>query len=370
MEALDANLLERRVAHSLGTAGVERIFVPSFSQSPNSSCFHTRPNILSTCTTGRFDFTSSTWLIPADYFTSGDPSEADFTLDSPPTQYTFPPTGGIQLKLTPPPTTGTAKTGSSAKLTSTFYLHYGRFAAQVRAACGTGVVTSFIAYSDDKDEIDLEWTGGPPRAGREILGDLGDIETNVFSKGIIDPTDSHLRFKTIDTGSNTCETTHTYEVLWLPDSIEWFLDGKSIRKYTAQENCNANYTESPNNCRFPVSPSKISFAVWDGGSPENAEGTNEGAGGRTEWTGVGEYVATFDWVEVQCFGDLQSARPTGPPARKEGFSAPSRVDPPAAKVSNVNNNKTQAGAGTDAKGTSNAAETGKGDGDGVGTQQQ
>ncbi|KAJ3083583.1 hypothetical protein HK102_000995 [Quaeritorhiza haematococci] len=259
--------------------------------------------------------------MPARYW-DGDHYKADFTLDSDFQQYGFPANGGIELKLTPPSQPGRA--GNGAKVTSTFYLQFGRFAAQVRTGCGAGVVTSLITYADDKDEIDCEWTGGPPRAGAE--GTLADLQTNVFSKGVIDPSDMNVR--NVPVGSNTCESTHVYEVLWTPEKIDWLIDGRLVNTYRANQNCNTRFTESPRNCRYPVSPSRISFAIWDGGAPDQSPGVNEWAGGRTQWGANTEYKATFDWVEVQCWQEMNNRRPTGVPPRQGGYNAPSRTEAP------------------------------------------
>ncbi|RYF42162.1 MAG: glycosyl hydrolase family protein, partial [Cytophagaceae bacterium] len=40
------------------------------------------------------------------------------------------------------------------------YIFFGRVSFHIRAAPGTGIVSSAILQSDDLDEVDWEWIGG------------------------------------------------------------------------------------------------------------------------------------------------------------------------------------------------------------------
>jgi len=202
------------------------------------------------------------------------------------------------LKLTAPNPISKSTPGTGIRISSTSYLMYGKFTARLKAGPVGGMVTSFISMSDEKDEIDWEWTGGR---------DINKAQTNFFIKGAIDYTKS-IAF---DTGSSTAETSHEYAIEWTESEIKWYIDGKVVRTVFAKDNIG----------NYPNTPSRIQFAVWDGGA--GAEGTRNWAGGYIDWNAAKSYNAVFEYVVIQCAGD---AAPTTVPQRPAGFKAPSLTD--------------------------------------------
>ena len=96
--------------------------------------------------------------------------------------------GGVRLALTPQPS-GWVKDSSGhypaclgGRISSTSYMLYGTFKSNFISTGMGGVVTAFISYSDDKDEIDWEITGQ----------DNSKAQTNFFYRGIIDYTKSQV----------------------------------------------------------------------------------------------------------------------------------------------------------------------------------
>lgn len=53
-----------------------------------------------------------------------------------------------------------AKKGDAPTIGSEGYLHFGYVEVVMKAAPGTGIVSSIVLQSDDLDEVDWEWIGG------------------------------------------------------------------------------------------------------------------------------------------------------------------------------------------------------------------
>lgn len=63
--------------------------------------------------------------------------------------------------------------GLAQTIESNKYIFFGKVSVTLKAANGTGVISSFVMESDDLDEIDWEWLGGNATV----------VETNYFGKG-------------------------------------------------------------------------------------------------------------------------------------------------------------------------------------------
>jgi hypothetical protein len=68
-----------------------------------------------------------------------------------------------------------SKSGDHPTIQSNWYLLFGRVSFYLKAAPGTGIVSSAILQSDDLDEIDWEWLGGANYDGK--------VQSNYFGKG-------------------------------------------------------------------------------------------------------------------------------------------------------------------------------------------
>lgn len=144
-------------------------------------------------------------------------------------------------------------------LMSTFYIMYGKLEVVLKAANGTGIISSIFLQSDDEDEIDIEWVGG----------DTTQFQSNYFSKG---------NTTTYDRGEYHTVTTpqdefHNYTLDWAMDKTTWYLDGSSVR-----------VLENTTSEGYPQTPMFIKLGPWAGGDPDNAAGTIEWAGGETDYT--------------------------------------------------------------------------------------
>lgn len=156
-----------------------------------------------------------------------------------------------------------AKSGQAPTIETDFYIFGGRVDVTMKAATGTGIVSSIVLESDDLDEIDWEFLGGSPN----------QVQSNFFGKG---NTTSYQRveYHNVDDTQNTF---HTYTVDWNKDRIEWIIDGATVRTLTYSNDLTV-YGKN-----YPQTPMRVKLGNWAGGDSEN-EGTVEWAGGKTDFS--------------------------------------------------------------------------------------
>lgn len=148
-------------------------------------------------------------------------------------------------------------------LTSKFYILYGKVEAEIKAAKGLGIVSSFYLQSDDLDEIDIvEMFGGDPF----------EFQTNFFIKG---NTTSYDRggYHPLTAQENPLELFNRYAVEWTSDSIKWWVNDKLVR-----------HLDKSNIYGIPNSPMAVKLSLWAGGDESNEEGTILWAGGKTDYS--------------------------------------------------------------------------------------
>ncbi|CAI7640425.1 unnamed protein product [Penicillium palitans] len=152
--------------------------------------------------------------------------------------------------------------GDAPTIESEFYIFFGHVDVKMKAANGTGIVSTWILESDDLDEIDWE----------QVSTYDTEIQTDYFGKG---NTTSYDRGTTV-TVSTPEETFHTYSIDWTAERIQWLLDGVVVRTL--------KYADALSGKNYPQTPMRIRIGIWAGGDPDNSEGTIEWAGGETDYT--------------------------------------------------------------------------------------
>lgn len=165
--------------------------------------------------------------------------------------------------------------GDAPTIETSWYFFFGRAEVLMRAASGTGIVSSVVLESDDLDEVDWEWIGGS----------ADEVQTNYFGKG---NTTSYDRGGTSDV-SDTQGTTHNYTIDWTTDAITWYIDGSAVRTL--------NYADAVGGKNYPQTPMRLKLGIWAGGDSDNAEGTIEWAGGETDYDD-GPFTMTVESVSV------------------------------------------------------------------------
>nr|OQO23631.1 hypothetical protein B0A51_09044 [Rachicladosporium sp. CCFEE 5018] len=155
-----------------------------------------------------------------------------------------------------------AKQGQAPTIQSNFYIFFGMISVTMRAAPGTGIVSSVVLQSDDLDEIDWEWLGG----------NSATVETNYFGKGNTTVYDRAIYYPVSDPQDNF----HTYAIDWTADRIKWIIDGTVVR--TLQ------YGDANEGKNYPQTPMILKMGNWAGGGEGQPEGTIEWAGGKTDFS--------------------------------------------------------------------------------------
>lgn len=117
----------------------------------------------------------------------------------------------------------------------------GYYETSMKAAKGPGLVSAFFTYTGtwgqkDHHEIDFE-----------VLGkDTTKVQLNYYSAGT-GKNDEHV--KMVNLGFDASQGFHKYAFLWTNDSIEFFIDGKSVHKATVE---------------IPSEPGQIFGNFWPG----------------------------------------------------------------------------------------------------------
>jgi len=152
------------------------------------------------------------------------------------------------------------KDGDSPRMNSKDYFMFGRVDITLQAAAGTGIVSSMVLQSDDLDEIDWEFIGGVNN----------QAQTNYFSKGYV----GTYNRGGVTAVSGVTTGFHTYSFDWTEEQITWLVDNQPVRVLTKASVGDA----------YPQSPCQLKIGSWVGGSPSNANGTIEWAGGLTDFS--------------------------------------------------------------------------------------
>lgn len=156
--------------------------------------------------------------------------------------------------------------GQSPTIKSNFYIFFGRVEVHMRAAAGTGIVSSIVLESDDLDEVDWEFIGG----------NNSIAETNYFGKGNTTLYDRAIWYPVTD----TIDTFHNYTTVWTSDKLEWYIDGTLTRTLLPAD-------ADDNGYNYPQTPMYIQIGIWSGGDPsKDNNGTIEWAGGVTDFSKV------------------------------------------------------------------------------------
>lgn len=166
-----------------------------------------------------------------------------------------------------------ASEGDAPQLNSGFYIMFGRVEVTMKAAPGTGIVSSVVLQSQDLDEIDMEFLG---------VHDT-ELQTMYFGRG---QTPSSNGVVIVQTPDNQADFV-TYTVDWSANRIIWEVAGEQVRVL--------EYNDAGG--LYPQTPMQLKIGAWAGGDPSNAAGTISWAGGTTDYA-AGPYAMTVQRVDV------------------------------------------------------------------------
>ena len=212
-----------------------------------------------------------------------------------------------------------AKSGDAPTITSKWYIMFGSYTVTMKAAPGTGIVSSIVLQSDDLDEIDWEFLGSRD----------AEVQSNYFGKGQTTTSDRSAVLSV----ANTQEQFHTYTVQWTASQIVWQIDGTTKRTLSS----------AAADGQYPQTPMQLKIGAWAGGDPSNAAGTIAWAGGDTSYA-AGPYSMLVQSVSVEDFstgtsysydgtaGTWQSIRSNGGTIGSSGGSSVDTASPVVTSV--------------------------------------
>lgn len=140
---------------------------------------------------------------------------------------------------------------TSAELYTGAGYQYGRFAARIQFAPGSGVVSSFFLWKDGSEQDGVFWN----ELDFEKLESGCHVETNtIYDEPIQLAPERHV----LD--GDLCGGYHVYAYEWTPEYIAWSMDGVEIRRVTGPtaEAYAANTAEGMQ-LRFNVWPGDATF---------------------------------------------------------------------------------------------------------------
>ncbi|KAI9203201.1 concanavalin A-like lectin/glucanase domain-containing protein [Polychytrium aggregatum] len=173
-----------------------------------------------------------------------------------------------------------AHRGNASIMSTTGFLNYGSFEARLATVGHSGVITTLISISNVQDEIDFEFVPKQPSAYNEV-------QANWYHRG---EATYDVNFNSGQTNNNTFDNFHVYNLTWTPDVIEWRVDGQLFNSLNRLQMGN-------NSFRFPNTPSRISFGIW------NAQDNKWAGNGTIDYATLpGELHARFDYIRVVGLG--------------------------------------------------------------------
>ncbi|KAF2146311.1 glycoside hydrolase family 16 protein [Aplosporella prunicola CBS 121167] len=176
-----------------------------------------------------------------------------------------------------------SESGQAPTIATNFYFLFGQMSIMMRAAPGTGIISSVVMESDDLDEIDLEWLGG----------NNAEVESNYFGKGNTSTYDRAVYHGMPDTQNRM----HNYTIVWTSSFTTWYLDGTAVRTL--------NYQDAVAGQNYPQTPMNLRIGTWAGGDKNNDEGTIGWAGGVTNYND-GPFTMYVESVEIINYSPAES----------------------------------------------------------------
>lgn len=204
----------------------------------------------------------------------------------------------IAMKLDRVPNSFGRPQGLGSVVSTTRFMQYGKVVARIKTGSSSpGVVSAFILRNEEPgDEIDFEIVGRDPT----------EAQTNFYYRTPPYTTSDLVDYSNAGKtplGLNTALDFHDYEIEWLPDYISWKIDGRVVRSVFRNQTKDDELVVDPATGlkakKFPSTPARIQFGIWDGGQGSN--GTAAWAGTPTDWSKPDQtYEIQIDYVDIQC----------------------------------------------------------------------
>ncbi|KAF9186261.1 hypothetical protein BGZ51_002112 [Haplosporangium sp. Z 767] len=243
----------------------------------------------------------------------GNPYEHDFTIDYNTENVRVDESNlKITMKLDRTPNSYGRLQGLGSVVSTTRFIQYGKVKARIKTGSASpGVVSAFIIRNEDPgDEIDFEIVGRDP----------SEAQTNFYYRTPPDMPTELIDYSNTGReplGANTALGFHEYEIEWMPDYIQWKVDGRMIRRVFKNETKDdvdsaVDPSTGLKGKRFPSTPAQIQFGIWDGGQGPN--GTAAWAGSPTDWSKPDQtYEIQVDYVDIECYYSGNETQKWPPP---------------------------------------------------------
>ncbi|WP_333891099.1 family 16 glycosylhydrolase [Mycolicibacterium gadium] len=132
---------------------------------------------------------------------------------------------GVGAQLVMEAAEGGLRTYQSGAFASVWSFTYGRFAAEIKAASGAGLVTGFFLHrASPRQEIDIEFAGTDPRR----------MLVNVYFNPGDEGTAMGFGYRgspfRIDLGFDATADFHLYAIDWRPDRLVWLVDDEVVHE--------------------------------------------------------------------------------------------------------------------------------------------
>ncbi len=153
--------------------------------------------------------------------------------------------GNLQLRLSDKG--GKLRRYDCAEIHSAARMKYGRYAARLRAAAGSGLNTAFFTYIGppvgvpSHEEIDFEFLGKNTHAVEITYWKYGKKYDHVV----------------IPLKYDASAAFHNYAFEWTPTAIRWYVDGRQVH-------------ETPAKAPIPEKAARIYLSLWSGSAVENS----------------------------------------------------------------------------------------------------
>jgi len=184
-----------------------------------------------------------------------------------------------------------AKDFKGGEIQSIKEFHFGRFETRFYSSNVSGMLSTFFLFekdgyksSDIWQEVDIEVFG---------KGDANSWQSNPIyqftGNGERQTSESVHEFE----NGGSSDEWHVYTLDWTPDYLEWFVDGKSIRKYTDKEALKI----------LGKKPMKAMFNHW---TSKWTDWTGPFNGDDTPSFQFVDYLKVYDWVSGSTFKEAPS----------------------------------------------------------------
>ncbi|KAJ1963175.1 putative glycosidase CRH2 [Dipsacomyces acuminosporus] len=300
------------------------------------------------------DFSDSSVLVAADSL-KGDAPGPRFVSEQTP-NYASVEGGRLALSLQKS-SSGAGYDGSTVYYNR--WIRYGTITATIKSgSLAPGIVSSLQLQDDKGSSLEMDWVGLSSNRLQTYVYTNSQVQLSQAYAPILQssPTDNFI----------------TYKIVWLPESITWYVNNFAIRTLNRKD----TWSEGEGRFKYPDNAARLSFAIWDASKSINPSMTTAWAGTIATHYPPGTKATMYvDSVSVECYSNAtktdtdkdQKATLTRQPPGSNGATNGSQQSAPAAgyDLSNFGLSSNAAASKSDAGSSALASASNGGSGDDV-----